>query len=453
MIVVRATEQQIYSLGLYLLILHIVSYFLKLRYNIFREPKYILRKKCEFLMKPESKRNLVIMWFANFFISGSMTMVLPFISLYIETFGNYSTTYVQHWSGWTFAITFVTAFIFSPIWGRIGDLYGRKKILIFSGVGMGISIFLMGYVTSVWQLFTLRLVMGVFTGFISMSQAFITTQTPKEIAGKVMGTLQTGSITGSLMGPLLGGILADTFGYANTFKWTSISIFISAFLVMFVTERKLNSKAGAKTSYTSKEVLLHIFQNPVLLTVLLISALIQIAHFSIQPILSLYVSELHGPENLAFFAGIAFSAAGLGNLLMARQWGRIADRYGYIKILIILLFMAGIFYLPGGFINSFWQLVLIRFILGVTIGGIIPVRIAYIRQKAPIAMQGEVLGYSTSLRFLGNIIGPIFGGILSGYFGFSSVFITTSLLLIASGFILLASMKRQQRTNWMRKSA
>ncbi|MED3573088.1 MFS transporter [Cytobacillus praedii] len=396
-------------------------------------------------MKQNSSRNLVIMWFANFFIAGSMTMVLPFISLYIETFGNFTPSYVQHWSGWTFAITFVTAFIFSPIWGRIGDLFGRKKILIVSGIGMGISIFLMGSVTSVWQLFILRLFMGIFTGFVGMSQAFISTQTPKEIAGRVMGTLQTGSITGSLMGPLLGGILADTFGYADTFKWTSITIFISAFLVFFTVEKKLTNKEGTKTSYTSKEVILHIIRNPVLLTVLLISSLIQVAHFSIQPILSLYVSELHGPENLAFFAGIAFSAAGLGNLLMARQWGKIADRYGYVKILVILLFMAGIFYFPGGFVTNLWQLVLVRFALGVTIGGIIPVRIAYIRQEAPIAMQGEVLGYNTSLRFFGNIIGPVMGGLLSGYFGFTAVFISTSALLILSGVILLASMHRHPK--------
>ncbi|WP_102272995.1 MFS transporter [Cytobacillus massiliigabonensis] len=396
-------------------------------------------------MKQNSSRNLVIMWFANFFIAGSMTMVLPFISLYIETFGNFSASYVQHWSGWTFAITFVTAFIFSPIWGRIGDLFGRKKILIASGMGMGLSIFLMGSVTSVWQLFMLRLLMGVFTGFVGMSQAFISTQTPKEIAGKVMGTLQTGSITGSLMGPLLGGLLADTFGYADTFKWTSISIFISAILVFFTIENKIAYKEGTKTSYTSKEVILHIIRHPVLLTVLLISSLIQMAHFSIQPILSLYVSELHGPENLAFFAGIAFSAAGLGNLLMARRWGKIADQYGYVKILIILLFMAGIFYFPGGFVTDLWQLVIVRFALGVTIGGIIPVRIAYIRQEAPIAMQGEVLGYNTSLRFLGNIIGPVMGGLLSGYFGFTAVFISTSILLILSGVILLAALYRHPK--------
>lgn len=374
-----------------------------------------------------------------------MTMVMPFISLYIESFGNFSEKYVQHWSGLTFGITFVSAFIFSPIWGKIGDRYGRKKILIFSGIGMGLSIFLMGFVNSVWELFILRFFMGFFSGFVSMSQAFISTQTPKEVAGRVLGTLQTGSITGSLLGPMLGGILADSLGYSTTFKWTSISIFISALLVIATKEYKIEVKKGTKSHYSSKEVFLHIIRNPVLLTVLLISALVQIAHFSIQPILSLFVSDLHGKTNVAFYSGIAFSAAGLGNLLMSRNWGKIADRHGYIKILIILLFLAGIVYLPGAAVTSFWQLVIIRFALGITIGGIIPVRIAYIRQEAPIAMQGEVLGYNTSLRFLGNIIGPMLGGFISGYYGFSSVFFSTSALLIISGFILLFSMLRNPK--------
>ncbi|SMQ65312.1 Predicted arabinose efflux permease, MFS family [Bacillus sp. OV166] len=372
-------------------------------------------------------------------------MVMPFISLYIETFGNFTEKYVQHWSGITFGITFVSAFLFSPIWGRIGDRYGRKRILIISGLGMGLSIFLMGYVHSVWQLLLLRFFMGFFSGFIPMSQAFISTQTPKEIAGRVLGTLQTGSITGSLLGPMLGGVLADSLGYSTTFKWTSISIFISALLVIATKEFLIPISKGAKTHYSSKEVFKHIIRNPVLLTVLLISALVQIAHFSIQPILSLFVSDLHGTTNVAFYSGIAFSAAGLGNLLMSRNWGKIADKYGYIKILVILLFLAGIVYLPGAAVSSLWQLVIIRFALGVTIGGIIPVRIAYIRQEAPIAMQGEVLGYNTSLRFLGNIVGPMLGGFVSGYYGFSAVFIITSSLLIISGFILFVSMHRHPK--------
>ena len=397
------------------------------------------------LEKNIAKRNLRIMWFANFFVGASMTLVLPFISLYIETFGDFSDTYVQHWSGWTFAVTFVTAFLFAPLWGRIGDTFGRKKILIFSGLGLATSLFLMGFVTSVWQLFLLRLFTGVFTGFIPMSQAFISTQTPKSMAGRVLGTLQTGNITGSLMGPLFGGMLADSVGFASTFQLASFAILISVVLVFATKEFKLETKAGMQTSYTSKEVLLHIVRNPIMISVLLLSTLIQIANFSIQPILSLFVTELHGYANLAFFSGVAFSATGLGNLLMTKRWGSIGDRFGYLKLLVILLFVTGLFYLPGAFITEYWQLVTIRFILGVTMGGLIPLRVAYIRQEAPIAMQGEVLGYNTSLQFLGNIIGPSLGGVISGFFGFSSVFFTTSILLILCGAFLLTALRKQAK--------
>lgn len=392
-----------------------------------------------------AKQNLSIMWFANFFIAGSITMVLPFLSLYIDTLGNFSEAVVQRWSGLTFGITFVAAFIFSPVWGRLGDRIGRKPILFISALGLGLSVFLISFVTSIWQLFLLRLFMGIFTGFISLSQALISTQTPSNIAGKVLGTLQTGSVTGSLMGPLIGGILADQFGYALTFRWISFAILISAGLVAFgIKEYKVESDEETDTHYSSKEVLLHILRQPMLVMVMFVSLSVQIAHFSIQPILSLFVEELHGPANLALFSGIAFSAAGLGNLLMARRWGRIGDRVGYIPILILLLFFAAIAYFPAAFVTNVWQLVILRFFLGVAIGGIIPVRVAYIRQQAPLSIQGEVLGYNTSIRFLGNSIGPAIGGMIAGSFGFTAVFYLTSGLLFISGLLLLNTFIRHK---------
>lgn len=394
------------------------------------------------------KRNVVIMWFANFFIAGSMTMVLPFISLYIETFGNFSDAYIQSWSGWIFGITFVTAFIFSPIWGRIGDQYGRKKILIFSATGLAVSVLLMGFATSVEQLFVLRFIMGIFTGFVPMSQAFIATQTPKEIAGRTLGTLQTGNMTGALLGPLLGGILADIVGYGTTFKLISVTIFLSGIIVLFgVKEMEMViTPVNEKQAYTTKEVLLHIVRHPVLLVVMLTSTIVQIAHFSIQPILSLYVAEINGTENIAFYAGLVFSVAGLGNLLFARRFGIIGDKHGHIPTVIVLLLTAGIIYLPFAFVTNIWQLVGLRLLLGTAIGGIVTTRIAYIRSEAPLAMQGEVLGYNTSLRFLGNVIGPALGGIVAGFFGFSAVFYVTSALLILAGVSMLMAHIKHEHT-------
>lgn len=82
-------------------------------------------------------------------------------------------------SSYIFGVTFLIAFIFSPIWGRIGDKHGYKGILILTSVGLSICIFLMGFAHSVTYLLILRIFMGVVTGFIGVSNAFIARQTPR----------------------------------------------------------------------------------------------------------------------------------------------------------------------------------------------------------------------------------------------------------------------------------
>ncbi len=390
-----------------------------------------------------AKRNLLIMWFANFFVAASATMIMPFLSLYIETFGDYSDSFVQRWAGLVFAATFVTAFFISPIWGRYGDRNGYKKILIITGIGIAVSIFLMGYVNSVKQLFLLRLFMGAVTGFIPTSLALISAQTPKEIAGKTLGTLQMGNVSGALFGPLLGGLLADAVGFQYTFVLTAIVILGAVVLVAVgIKEVRANETSTTAKKYTRKEVLIHILRHPVLLTIMLISTLIQVANFSIQPLLALYVTHLTDSSNIVFLAGMAFSATGFGNLLFTRQWGKIGDRIGHEKILTLLLLASSIMFIPQGLVTELWQLVVCRFLFGMAVGGLIPCMTAYIRQVAPLSMQGEVQGYNVSFRFLGNVIGPISGGILSGFFGISTVFFVTSGLFLTGAIILWLSVVR-----------
>jgi MFS transporter, DHA1 family, multidrug resistance protein len=383
------------------------------------------------------------MWFANFFVAASATMIMPFLSLYIETFGDYSDSFVQRWAGLVFAATFVTAFFISPIWGRFGDRNGYKKILIITGIGIAVSIFFMGYVNSVKQLFLLRLFMGAVTGFIPTSLALISAQTPKEIAGKTLGTLQMGNVSGALFGPLLGGLLADAVGFQYTFVLTAVVILGAVGLVAVgIKEVRANETSTTAKKYTRKDVLTHILKHPVLLTIMLISTLIQVANFSIQPLLALYVTHLTDSSNIVFLAGMAFSATGFGNLLFTRQWGKMGDRIGHEKILTILLLASSIMFIPQGLVTDLWQLVVCRFLFGMAVGGLIPCMTAYIRQVAPLSMQGEVQGYNVSFRFLGNVIGPISGGILSGFFGISTVFFITSGLFLTGAIILWLSVVR-----------
>ncbi len=384
------------------------------------------------------KRNFIIIWISNLLVAGTMTMIMPFLSLYIETLGHFSEGYVQKWSGLIFGATFISAFIMSPIWGRIADKYGYKPILIINAIGLAISILLMGYVENVWQFFFLRLAMGVVTGFIPTSLAFISTQTEKKEAGKTLGTLQMGSVSGSLFGPIVGGLLADAFGFQYTFFITSTSVLLAGIIIFFgVKEVRAAVSKKARQIYSRRQVLGGIFKHRLLISVMLITSLIQIGNFSIQPLLSLYVADLtHDVTQVTFLAGLTFSAAGLGNILFARFWGRLGDHIGYEKVLFILLGLAVIFMIPQAWVTALWQLILLRLVYGTVLGGLIPITTALIRREAPVTVQGEVMGYNTSFRFFGNIIGPLIGGFVSGIFSISAVFYVTAALFFIAWIIL-----------------
>lgn len=387
-------------------------------------------------MKKNTKHNFKIILIANFIVAASATMIMPFLSLYINTFGDFSESYVQKWAGLIFAATFISAFLMSPVWGRIADKYGYKPIMIINGFGIAISIFLMGYVQNVEQFFVLRLLMGVVTGFIPTSMAFISKNTPKAVAGKTLGTLQMGSVGGSLFGPVIGGAIADAVGFQYTFIYTAIAISVATLIIIIgVHEPEIIAKVK-NSVFSRKNVIWAIFHHRVLFNVMLISTLIQIGNFSIQPLLSLYVSELSHTEEVALLAGITFSAAGLGNIGFARYWGHLSDQIGYERVLKYLLIACVVLIIPQAFVTDLWQLMLLRFCYGIAAGGLIPITAALIRREAPIEIQGEIMGYNQSFRFLGNIIGPVLGGVVAGIGGIHSVFYTTALLFFLACLLI-----------------
>ncbi len=81
------------------------------------------------------------------------------------------------------------------------------------------------------------------------------------------------------------------------------------------------------------------------------------------------------------------------------------------------------------------------------VGGMLPCITAYIRLEAPLDMQGEVLGYNQSFRFLGNVIGPALGGFVAGFGGISSVFYVTGSLFLVGFVLLFVSLKHTEQKN------
>lgn len=379
------------------------------------------------------KLNLIILWLGSFLAMAGMTMVIPFLALYLQyDIGLTDTHQIALWSGFIFAINFFTSFIFQPIWGKFADTYGQKAMLLRSGFGMAVVTALMGIAQTPCHLLLLRMLNGTISGFNPAAVALVSSTTPKGKMGFAMGVLQSGVVAGSILGPLIGGVLADWVGYRPIFYITGILLFLATLLTMFMVKESFNRKQATKASEMSVlEGFKELARIPQLKSLLAVTLLLQFAMFGPMSLLPLYVQKLHGSQQgLALLAGVVSAVTGLSHMICSPIFGKISDRIGPHRILTLCLIGAACCFIPQAFVTQVWQLAAVRFALGIFMGGLLPSVNALIRKYTPDGMESRAYSFNSSTLALGNMMGPIVGGWVSGIVGIEGIFIMSGILLL-----------------------
>ncbi|SDF64357.1 Predicted arabinose efflux permease, MFS family [Fontibacillus panacisegetis] len=379
------------------------------------------------------KVNLIVLWFGLFLVNAGMTMIIPFLSLYLsKDLGVQGDQSIGLWAGMIFAANFVTSFIFQPLWGKLADRYGRKIMLLRSGFGMAIVMALMGFATQPWHLLALRLLNGTISGFNPAAISLISGTAPKERMGFAMGTVQSGNVAGTILGPLIGGFLAEWVGFRPIFYITGALLFLASLLALFFVREKFNRAEAAKSPEISViQGLIELNKTPQLTSLFAVTFLLQFAMLSPMSLLPLYVEKLHGTAvNVAFWAGLATAVTGISNMLMSPLLGKVSDNIGAHRVLTLSLVGAAATLIPQAFVDSVWQLIIVRFLLGMFLGGLLPSVNALIRFYTPDGMESRAFGFNSSTLSLGNMLGSLIGGFLSGYIGIEGIFIISGILLV-----------------------
>ncbi|HEY4353312.1 MAG TPA: MFS transporter [Paraburkholderia sp.] len=377
------------------------------------------------------KRNLAVCVFGSFTTLVSLSMLLPFLPLYVAQLGVKSPAEVVQWSGVAFGATFFGTAITAPIWGRLADRFGRKPMLVRAAIGMAIVMSLIGLAHSVAELVALRLIAGLVGGYASASIVMIGTQAPRERAGWALGVLSTGALSGNLIGPLVGGFLPDLVGIRGTFFVGGAMIAVAAAATMFLVREDFDRHADTKPRANAAGA-----HNPaahrMLIGVLLVTAMMVLfANMSIEPIITVYVGQLGVPhEHLARMAGIIMASSAFGSMLTAPRLGALADRIGSWNVIIGCLVLTGLVMLPQAFVTQWWQLALLRGLMGMTIAGLLPSIAKMVRHLVDESHSGKTLGYLQSAQFSGQVIGPLVGGQIGAHVGIHQVFFVTGTLLV-----------------------
>lgn len=390
------------------------------------------------------KINLISVWLGCFFTGLAMSQILPFLPLYVEQLGVSDHQSLSLWSGLVFSGTFLVSAVVSPLWGSLADRKGRKLMLLRASLGMAIVIALQGLATNVWQLFALRALMGLTSGYIPNAMALVASQAPRDKSGWALGTLSTGQISGVIAGPLLGGLMADHLGLRVVFFVTSGLMFVSFLVTLFlIKERRITVKKADQLS--GKAVFRSLPYPALIVTLFVCTLMIQLANSSISPILTLFIRELSGNiSNIAFVSGMIAAVPGIAALISAPRLGRLGDRIGTARILIAaLLFTTGLFAVMA-WVNTPLQLGILRFLLGFADGALMPAVQALLLKYSSDQVTGRIFGYNQSFMYLGNVVGPLLGSGISAMMGFRWVFAVTAVLVLFNALQLRHQFKKVQ---------
>jgi MFS family permease len=377
---------------------------------------------------PHWRRNLAVCVFGSFTTIVAMTLLLPFLPLYVEQLGVSDPAAIVEWSGVAYGATFLSAALVAPLWGRLADRYGRKLMLIRASLGMAVAMSLIGTAQTVWQLVALRLLAGLLGGYASGSNVLVATQTPRGQSGWALGVLASGIMAGNLVGPLLGGALPPLIGIRATFLACGAVIFVAFLATTFLIREDKRPPASRRGG---DEPVALADRRP-LYAMLSTGMLLMFATMSVEPIITVYVARLvRDPAHVTLVAGLVMSASALGSILAAPRVGKLADRIGHWRVLTVCLVLAALLLIPQAFVTAGWQLVALRFLMGLALGGLLPCITAVIRHNVPERAAGRMLGYSISAQYVGQVAGPLAGGFVGGHIGMPAVFLGTSVLLAA----------------------
>ena len=382
------------------------------------------------LKSTDWQRNLKIAWIGTFFTGASFSIVMPFMALYIEELG-VKGDMVEWYTGLSVAVSSLASALVSPVWGRLADRYGRKPMMIRASMVMTFTMGGLALVPNVFWLLFLRTLNGLFAGYVPNATALIASQVPQNRSGYALGTLSTGLTAGVLIGPLLGGTLSEAFGMRGTFLLVGLILFICCLLTVFGLREDFQPIEKGEMM-TLSQVFAKIPSKSILIGLFVTSMIIQISAQSIAPMLALYIRYLGQRDNILFYSGLIVSAMGFSSLLSTPFLGKLGDRIGNHRLLLIGLFYSFLLYFLCGFAGSALQLGILRFAYGFGVGALMPSVNSLLTKMTPKEGISRIFSFNQSFSYIGQVLGPFVGSAVATGLGYRWVFFVTAMIVFGN---------------------
>jgi DHA1 family multidrug resistance protein-like MFS transporter len=329
------------------------------------------------------------------------------------------------------------AALVGPLWGRLADRKGLRLIAARAAGSNSIFWALMALSQNVWQLFLLRVVLGLLGGFTNLAVGLVTQLAPKEKVPSVIGTLQSWQILSAAVGPFFGGILASSIGVRNTFIVTGLMNFTSMLSILLLyRDADASRPPEVVPAEGTMESSAGFWKRPEYFTALMILFFVNMADRTFGPIIPLFLEELGTPRaGLEMVSGFVISAAAFGEAFSAWLSGKLASRISLRRLIIGRLILSILVLVPMVFVHSTAQFSFLRVLLALLAGGTLTLALSAAHHVIPGEYRGTGFAMLSGTSMLGGAAGPIIAGAIAGL-SIRSIFVFNSVVyLLMIGFV------------------
>ena len=324
--------------------------------------------------------------------------------------------------------------IASPIWGVLGDRYGRKPMLLRSMVGGALTVGLIFFARTPTELLILRFLQGATSGTVAAATALVAVETPRNRVGWALGVVTSAVALGGAIGPVVGGLAGAAFGLRLVFLGGGVLLLLSTLPVLLIVRESPRRRRESHEVGTLELIR----QRPGAVRALTVliggQGLINVCNSATQQLVVLRLLEML-TSGVAAVTGIAYGLAGVASSGAAVFYTQVTRRMGYVRTTALAALMVAV----AVSLISVAPLVALV-VAGVAVNGlfsgvVIPATASMIGLETPPEAQSTVFGANASSVAFGFFLGPLIGGGVAATAG-----VPAALMVIAGLALVLAAL-------------
>ena len=365
-------------------------------------------------------------------------IIIPLLPYYAENFGanpNEVTLLMASYS--------LMQLIFSPILGRVSDIYGRKKILILCLIGSAISYLFLYFATNFILVLFARSVAGLFGSTTAIANAYMTESTSSENRSKGMGLIGAAFGLGLVFGPVIGGYFGggdiNNIDYKTpfffAFRVATISFLLANFIL--IEPKKRNKQFVSMNFLDLFKDLLSLFKIPSILFLITVFFIVTFSFAGFETTFALWTERAMNWASKQ--TGYAFTlTALLVTIIQGVFIGKLTKKFGELKLLIAscFLMLVGLFLITWSEQNLYY-LVIALGTLGISVGLGNPSLNSLLSKNLNKNIIGTSFGIIQSVGSLARILSPLAMGNLFYFFGMNSPYNFGAFLMFFSLFLFI----------------